>query len=261
MIPWSQLNHDQPIFNLISSKIKGFVHEWVETKERHSDEIMNVDNCDAQEDESLQKYNKQKNIYECDVEQGCTAEFVKFGNYINHILIGKHRFTVEKLSLKDTAMKMYHSKLEEVENRRLISIDIKLADAIVDETNSLPQGWALPVRKLHTEFSDKQRGYLKKKFDEGISGEKHWKPKDVMLDMETLKENGKFYFSASEILNENQIRSFFSQLKREGQIAATRNLSVGNVVIKDKPVKNPGDDDDEEIDAKNRSIRARLSRY
>ena len=72
-----------------------------------------------------------------------------------------------------------------------------------------------------------------------------------MLDMETLKENGKFYFSASEILNENQIRSFFSRLKREGQIAATRNLSVGNVVIKDKLVKNPdpGDDDDEEIDA------------
>ena len=152
LIPWSQLNHDQPIFNLISSKIKGFVHEWLETKERHSDEIMNVDDCDAQEDESLQNYNKQKNIYECDVEQGCTAEFVKFGNYINHILIGKHRFTVEKLSLKDTAMKMYHSKLEEVENRRLISIDMKLADAIVDETNSLPQGWALPVRKLHTVF-------------------------------------------------------------------------------------------------------------
>ena len=88
------------------------------------------------------------------MEQGCTAEFVKFGNYINHILIGKHRCTIEKLSLKDTAMKMYHSKLE-VEKRRLVSIDMKLADAIVDETNSLPQGWALPLRKLHTEFSDK----------------------------------------------------------------------------------------------------------
>ena len=162
LIPWSQLNYDQPIFNLISSKIKGFVHEWVETKERHSNEIMDVDDCDAQEDASLQNCNKQKNIYECDVEQDSAAEFVKFGNYINHILIGKHQCTVEKFSLKDTAMKMYHSKLEDVENRRLISIDMKLADAIIDETNSLPQGWALPVRKLHIEFSDKQRDISKR---------------------------------------------------------------------------------------------------
>ena len=58
LIPWSQLNHDQPLLNLTSSKIKGFVHEWVETKERLSDEIMDVDDCDAQEDESLQNCNK-----------------------------------------------------------------------------------------------------------------------------------------------------------------------------------------------------------
>ncbi|CAF1308364.1 unnamed protein product [Rotaria sordida] len=122
------------------NKTEGFVHEWVETKERHRDEIMDVGGCDTQEDESLQNCYKQKNIYTCDVEQGCTAEFVKFGNYINHILIGKHRCTVEKLLLKDTAMKMYHSKLEEVENRRLICIDMKLTEVIDDETSSLPQG-------------------------------------------------------------------------------------------------------------------------
>ncbi|CAF4855500.1 unnamed protein product, partial [Rotaria sp. Silwood2] len=209
---------------------------------------MDVDDCDVQEGQSSQNCNKQKNIYECDVEPGCVAEFVKFGNYINHILIGKHRCTVEKLSLKDTAMKMYHSKLEEVENRRLISIDMKLTEAIDDETNSLPQGWALPIRKPNTDFSDKQRGYLKKKFDEGVSGVKHWKPKEVVLEMETVKENDKFHFSASEILSENQVRSFFSRLKRERQITATGNSSVGNVVIKDKLVKNPIDDDEEEID-------------
>ncbi|CAF3087470.1 unnamed protein product [Rotaria sp. Silwood2] len=212
---------------------------------------MDVDDCDAKEDESLQNCDKRKNIYECDVEQGCTAEFVKFGNYINHILIGKHRCTVEKLSLKDTAMKMYHSKLEEVENRRLISIDMKLTEVIDDETSSLPQGWALPIRKSNTEFSDKQREYLQKIFDEGVFGVKHWKPKEVVLDMETLKESGKFYFSASEILSENQVRSFFCRLKRKGQVIATRNSSDGNVVIKDKLVKNTSNDnDDEEIDSK-----------
>ncbi|CAF2051551.1 unnamed protein product, partial [Rotaria magnacalcarata] len=81
------------------------------------DEAMDVDDCDAPDDEPLQNSTKKKNIYACDVGQCCTAEFGKFGNYINHILIGKHRCTIENLSLKDTAMKMYHSKLEEVENR------------------------------------------------------------------------------------------------------------------------------------------------
>ena len=105
-------------------------------------------------------------------------------------------------------MKIYHFKLEEVENRRIISLDMNLTDVFDDETNPPERGWALIVRKSNTEFSDKQREYLKKKFDEGVSGVKHWKPKKVVLDMETLKENIRFYFSASEILNESQILSF-----------------------------------------------------
>jgi hypothetical protein len=250
LIPWSQLNHDQPIFNIISNKTEGFTHEWVETKERQHDEIMDVDDCDVQDGESSQTCNKQKNIYECDVEQGCTAEFVKFGNYINHILIGKHRRIVEKFSLKDTAMKMYHSKLEQVENRRIISLDMNLIDMVDDETSSLSKGWALPIRKSNTEFSDKQRDYLKKKFDEGVSGVKHWKPKEVALDMETLKGNHKFYFSAKEILSESQIRSFFEQIKRERQIMATQKTPTDKVFVKEKIVKEFDDENDDiEIDS------------
>ncbi|CAF1475822.1 unnamed protein product, partial [Rotaria sordida] len=70
---------------------------------------------------------------------------------------GVHAFDCR---IEDTAMKMYHSKLEEVENRRIISIDMNLTEAIADETNLLPKGWALPIRKPNTGFSDKQHGYL-----------------------------------------------------------------------------------------------------
>ena len=43
------------------------------------------------------KRSEQGNLYECNVEQGCTATFVKFGNLINHIVVGKHRRVIEKI--------------------------------------------------------------------------------------------------------------------------------------------------------------------
>jgi hypothetical protein len=250
LIPWSQLNRHKDILDLTSTCIDDFTHEWVETKERHRDETMDVDESDVQDGQSSQTCNKQKNIYECDVEPGCVAEFVKFGNYMNHIMIGKHRCVVEKLSMKDTAMKMYHSKLEEVENRRIISIDMNLVDVIDDETTPLSKGWALSVHKSNIKFSDKQREYLKRKFDEGVSGVNHWKPKEVVLDMETLKENKKFYFSANEILSESQIRSFFGRIKRERQINATQKPPTDKVFVKEKIVKGFDDEnDDDEVDS------------
>jgi hypothetical protein len=53
------------------------------------------------------------------------------------ILIGKYRRLVEKLSLKDTAMKLYRSKLEEVDNRRIVSLDMNLIDMIDDKATPL----------------------------------------------------------------------------------------------------------------------------
>ena len=40
-----------------------------------------------------------------------------------------------------------------------------------------------------------------------------WKPENVVVEMETLKVNNVFYFSAHEILKVWQIRSFFSRMK------------------------------------------------
>ncbi|CAF3693675.1 unnamed protein product [Rotaria sp. Silwood1] len=251
LIPWLRLNQDQTIFSLSLSERESFAHDWVQTKEKPDDENMDVDDFNVNKTESAQTYVKQNNIYQCDVEEGCNAEFIKFGNYINHILIGKHCHVEEKFSLKDTAMKMYHSKLEEVENRRIVSVDMNLTEAVANEANLLPKGWALPVRKPNTEFSEKQRRYLKEKFDEGVFGVKHWKPKEVALDMETLKENGKFYFAAHEILSENQVRSYFRRLKREKQILTTQQSSADQIISREKALNyiDSTNDEDEETDS------------
>lgn len=50
----------------------------------------------------------------CDIEEHCTPAFMKFGNYLNHVLVDEYHYQVEKLSFKDTTMKMYHAKLEKV---------------------------------------------------------------------------------------------------------------------------------------------------
>jgi hypothetical protein len=250
LIPWSQLNCDRNICNLISKGSEGFVHDWVQAKEKSNDQNMDIDDCNGQEEILSQNFSEQRNLYECNVEEGCTAEFLKFGNLLNHILVGKHHRVIEKFSLKDTAMKMYHCQLEEVENRRIISLDMNLIDMVDDEMSSLSKGWALPIRRSNTEFSDKQRDYLKKKFDEGVSGVKHWKPKEVASDMETLKENQKFYFSANEILSESQIRSFFGRIKRERQIKTKQKTPTNKVFVKEKIVERFDDeDDDQEIDS------------
>ena len=146
-------------------------------------------------------------------------------------------------------MKMHHSKLEEIENRRIISLDMNLIDMIDDEISPLSKGWALSTRKSNTEFSDKQREYLKKKFNEGVEGVKQWKPREVVLDMETLRENNKFYFLTNEILKESQIRSFFGRLKRERQMSTAQQTPADKFSVKEQTAKNFNDkNDDEEID-------------
>lgn len=239
LIPWSQLNCDQTISSLISSQTQDLTHHWVQTRETLGSEPMDIDDYNEQEEYITETCQQQKSVDECDVEEGCTAEFTKFGHYMNHIILGKHRRTVEKFSMTDTAMKMYHSKLEEIENRRIISLDVHLTEMVVDESSDLPRGWALSIRKPDVDFSQKQRTYLQKKFDEGILGTKHWKPKEVVWDMGNLKENGKFYFTAQEIFSENQIRSYFCRLKREGQISTIKRPPDTRIII----------DNDAEIDS------------
>ena len=49
LIPWSQLSLDQTICTLAFSELKRFCHDWVQTKEKSNDELMDIDDCVAQE--------------------------------------------------------------------------------------------------------------------------------------------------------------------------------------------------------------------
>ncbi len=75
LIQWSQLNRDQSIINIISSGTEGFTHNWVQTKEKFDVNAMDVDDCDPQEEQSLDASIEQKNIYEYDVEEVAPSNF------------------------------------------------------------------------------------------------------------------------------------------------------------------------------------------
>ena len=62
------------MLNLMSNEIKDFVYYWIQTKEKPDDDIMDVNDYNALEEELAKAYMNEKNIYECDVEESNTAK-------------------------------------------------------------------------------------------------------------------------------------------------------------------------------------------
>ena len=52
--------------------------------------------------------NKQleEKIFDC-LEPNCIAQFSKFGNLQRHIIIGKHKFAVERMTMRDHALNLF----------------------------------------------------------------------------------------------------------------------------------------------------------
>ncbi|CAF3329657.1 unnamed protein product [Rotaria sp. Silwood2] len=78
LIPWPQLNRSSDVYSLISKGIDGFAHEWVQTNEKSVDQSIDADGSDEQKVMLSQNPNELKSLYECNVESGCTAEFLRF---------------------------------------------------------------------------------------------------------------------------------------------------------------------------------------
>ena len=77
----------------------------------------------------------------------------------------------------------------------------------------LQKGWALKVPTRATRFPDKVRNYLQEKFDVGNATGHKADPLQVSIDMRCARDElGRRLFAASERLQTQQIRSFFSRL-------------------------------------------------
>ena len=117
-------------------------------------------------------------------------------------------------------MKRWAEQFEQVTSGNLSSqLESKLSslhladDLSVTTHRVLQKGWALKVPKRTTRFPDKVRNYRQEKFNIGnVTGHKA-DPVQVSIDMRCARdEQGRRLFAASECLQTQQIRSFFSRL-------------------------------------------------
>ena len=77
----------------------------------------------------------------------------------------------------------------------------------------LQKGWALKVPKRATRFPDNVRNYQQEKFDLGNATEHKADPVQVSIDVKCARDElCRRLFAASECLQTQQIRSFFSKL-------------------------------------------------
>ena len=97
-----------------------------------------------------------KNIYTSRLfdfyEEGRVRKFLNPGNLVNHLVIGKHQRVPERLSLRDTGMQIYASKIERVGQRELVSVALQNTTSTANRSLiklNLNDGWALPkIRKV-----------------------------------------------------------------------------------------------------------------
>jgi len=177
-----------------------------------------------QRDLSKQSTDIHKNTYvsrlfDC-YEEGCVKKFLDPGNLVNHLVVGKHQRLPERLSLRDTGIQIYASKLERVGQRELVSVALQNTTSTANRDSikpNLTDGWALPKIRKVTRLTPKQIEYLTNKFNDGIKNNIRWKPEAVVAEMECLKDRGVFVFSDNEFLKASQIRSYFSRLKSNRQ--------------------------------------------
>ena len=161
------------------------------------------------------KYSYTSRLFEC-YEEGCVKKFLYQGNLVNHLTVGKHQRLLERVSLQDTGMQIFASKLEKISHRELVSIVLENTTNFTKQTShilNLTEGWALPKTRKFTRLTSKQIEYLVSKFNDDIKNNIRWKPGAVAAEMEHLKDKGVFVFSATELLKPSQIRSHFSRLK------------------------------------------------
>ena len=132
----------------------------------------------------------------CD-EPGCIKRFVRYQNLINHHARGDHVFKPDKVKLRDKAIQLFKSGIEQTKphqiqqlhNFKIVSnssTDISDKQSVNDDetgiiAHQLQKGWALLDPSDKTCFSNEQIKYLNEKYEEGKANGSKWDATAVSL--------------------------------------------------------------------------------
>ncbi|CAF1386902.1 unnamed protein product, partial [Didymodactylos carnosus] len=184
-------------------------------------------------------------LYECP-EEGCVASFIKNGYLINHITSGKHRRKVERISMKDQGIHLYHSKLETIGDRRMISLMLESTSATKYQTN-IVIGFA--KRAYRHSFKSCTNPLFNQQIFRRFKKQNAVEAEEVATEMQQKKGlNGKFYFTSKEFLKAGQIRSFFYRMKQLQDKQQSAGKPMSDILLSPPPIIEIDEEDDEEFD-------------
>lgn len=148
-------------------------------------------------------------------EPGCVKQYITLGRLEKHMAAGAHEIQGRNEPLKDSIKRKWKQTFEKAD----CGIPSRLADSLSllhlseDTCGTLTKGWALKKPKQSARFPNKVKNYLQEKFQIGVVTGHKQDPVQVATDMRcTRDEQGHRVFSASESLQVQQIRGFFSRM-------------------------------------------------
>ena len=144
-------------------------------------------------------------------------------------VVWRSREEAKKITLIDRAKKGYARGLEM--QYGVVPSKTSACVLLEEENDKVSEkGWALAQEKSKSKFSDRQKAYLTKKFEEGEKSGKTLKADQVAQDMRRVRDEiGMRVFTIEEFLTSKQVASFFSRLAAKNavsQLLITRPLKL-----------------------------------
>ena len=183
------------------------------------------DRQDHQEDGSQEEITSDESTMFSCPEPGCTRQYVTSGRLERHIAAEAHTFQPRNEPIADIVKRKWADLFTGSGPADHASIEAELAAVHLNESQTLPRGWALKKSKPSKRFPARVKQYLIDKFQVGETTGNKVDPLQVSVDMRCARdEDGRRMFPAAECLSAQQIRGAFSRMaaaKRKGVLDAS----------------------------------------
>ncbi len=181
-------------------------------------------------------------------EDGCVAMFAHEANLLKHVVIGKHRYELQRETLNDFSKQEYHSMLQHslfAEGIHAVIGQLQISGDVESESTCVC-GWALKeVRSV--QFSKEQRSFMSKLWLEGEDSGLKADANEVEQKMKTDRlSSGQKRFKRTRWLSSQQIKSFWSNLTNA---KAKKHISAAVEVLDETAAPADFDEREAEMDA------------
>ncbi len=107
-------------------------------------------------------------LFSCPTE-GCIKKFHHEGNLARHVIAGRHKYVMERETAIDFVQNHYEDAMSKSNLQTIRRAQQAMLTSVPTELQTQPQGWALKVACIFTQFKPHQRKYLIDKFEVGES--------------------------------------------------------------------------------------------